>query len=121
VDVEIEREYCRICDTRHVHPEHPMPAPSTTPDCYTVSITTDTPGRTVNKSIGVWVCVLAGGRDFNKTNKPGDKVRVSERGYVCMRGTIDSNSTCLIRVKQRASIPQPPSEATLYNFTNTHY
>jgi len=68
------------------------------------------------------VYVLEGGwADFNKLNKPGDKVRVSERGYVYMRGTIDSNSTCPIRVKQRASTPPPPSEATLYNFTNTHY
>jgi len=68
------------------------------------------------------VYVLAGGRaNFNKLNKPGDKVSANERGYVYMRETIDSNSTCSIRVKQRDSTPPPPSEATLYNFTNTHY
>jgi hypothetical protein len=44
---------------------------------YPVSITRDTPGLTVNKSIGVGVYMLAG--DFNKTNKHGDKVRASER------------------------------------------
>jgi hypothetical protein len=121
MNMEIEGEYGGICDTRRVRPASPLPAPIRLLTA-TLSPSHQTPlGRSVNKSIGVWVYVLSGGEDFNKMNTPRDKFRVSERGYVYMRETIDSNSTCSIRVKQRASTPPPPSVATLYNFTNTHY
>lgn len=51
--MKTEREYGRMRDRTYRHPQDPDASSGRTPDCYPVSITADTRGHTVNKSIGV--------------------------------------------------------------------